>query len=304
MFCDLVGSTALSARLDPEDLHDVLAAYQRRATQIVEAAGGRIARYEGDGVLAYFGYPAASEEDAERAVRAGLELAHRIGAETAAGERLSVRVGIASGVVVVGELLRSHAADNPPVVGETPNLAARLQGLAEPGGVIIAESTRRLTGGLFEYRDGGARALEGFATPIRVWHVLGSQGHHPLQGSALAVAAAHRTRCGDGRPVGAVGRRREAARAARCWSRASPASASPASRRSWRRRATAGRRPCCASSARRTIRAACCTPCWSGCSARPCAIAPTGPPTDPRVSGRCCAAATPRPRPPWPCWRS
>src|SRR5688500_16417679 len=99
MFCDLVGSTALSARLDAEDLRDVLAAYQRRATGIVEAAGGRVARYEGDGVLAYFGYPAASEEDAERAVRAGLELAHRIGAESIAGERLSVRVGIASGVV-------------------------------------------------------------------------------------------------------------------------------------------------------------------------------------------------------------
>jgi class 3 adenylate cyclase len=176
MFCDMVGSTALSARLDPEDLRDVLAAYQRRATEIVKAAGGRIARYEGDGVLAYFGYPTASEEDAERAVRAGLELAHRIGAEVTAGERLSVRVGIASGVVVVGELLRSDAADNPPVVGETPNLAARLQALAEPGGVIIADSTRRLTGGLFEYRDGGARPLEGFAGPVRVWHVLGARG--------------------------------------------------------------------------------------------------------------------------------
>jgi class 3 adenylate cyclase/tetratricopeptide (TPR) repeat protein len=176
MFCDLVGSTALSARLDPEDLRDVLAAYQRRATGIVEAAGGRIARYEGDGILAYFGYPAASEEDAERAVRAGLELADRIGAETTAGERLSVRVGIASGVVVVGELLRSHAADNPPVVGETPNLAARLQALAEPGGVVIAETTQRLTGGLFEYRDGGARTLEGFAMPVQVWHVLGAKG--------------------------------------------------------------------------------------------------------------------------------
>ena len=141
----------------------------------MQAAGGRIARYEGDGVLAYFGYPAASEADAERAVRAGLELAHRIGAESIAGERLSVRVGIASGVVIVGELLRSHAADNPPVVGEPPNLAARLQALAEPGGVVIAEGTRRLTGGLFEYRDGGARALEGFASPVQVWHVLGTR---------------------------------------------------------------------------------------------------------------------------------
>src|SRR5262245_61099546 len=159
MFCDMVGSTALSARLDPEDLRDVLAAYQRRATEIVAAAGGRIARYEGDGILAYFGYPAASEDDAERAVRTGLELAHRIGSEAIGGEHLRVRVGIASGVVVVGELLRSDAADNPPVVGETPNLAARLQAVAEPGGVIIADGTRRLTGGLFEYRDGGVRPL-------------------------------------------------------------------------------------------------------------------------------------------------
>jgi class 3 adenylate cyclase/tetratricopeptide (TPR) repeat protein len=175
MFCDLVGSTALSARLDPEDLRDVLAAYQRRATEIVEAAGGRIARYEGDGVLAYFGYPVAFEDDAERAVRAGLELAHRIGEEPTAGERLKARIGIASGVVVVGELLRSDAADNPPVVGETPNLAARLQALAGPGGVVIADNTRRLIGGLFEYRDGGARPLEGFATPVRVWHVVGAR---------------------------------------------------------------------------------------------------------------------------------
>jgi class 3 adenylate cyclase/tetratricopeptide (TPR) repeat protein len=198
MFCDLVGSTALSTRLDPEDLRDVLAAYQRRATEIVAAAGGRIARYEGDGILAYFGYPGASEDDAERAVRAGLELAHRIGSETIAGERLRVRVGIASGVVVVGELLRSDAADNPPVVGETPNLAARLQALAEPGGVVIADSTRRLTGGLFEYRDGGARTLEGFANPVRIWHVIGASGSTrfralrspslPLVGRNAAVA--------------------------------------------------------------------------------------------------------------------
>src|SRR5262245_9375601 len=172
MFCDMVGSTALSAQLDPEDLRDVLAAYQRRATEIVAAAGGRIARYEGDGVLAYFGYPAASEDDAERAVQAGLELAHRIGSEVIAGERLRVRIGIASGVVVVGELLRSDVADNPPVVGETPNLAARLQALAEPGGVVIADGTRRLTGGLFEYRDRGAQRMDGFAHPVQVWQVV------------------------------------------------------------------------------------------------------------------------------------
>jgi class 3 adenylate cyclase/tetratricopeptide (TPR) repeat protein len=171
MFCDVVGSTALSARLDPEDLRDVLAAYQRQATAVVEAGGGRVARYEGDGVLAYFGYPAASEDDAERAVRAGLELA--VGVDTGAiADKLSVRIGIATGVVVVGELLRSGVADNPPVVGETPNLAARLQALAEPGTVVIADTTRRLTGGLFEYRDRGAQRMDGFAHPVQVWQVV------------------------------------------------------------------------------------------------------------------------------------
>jgi class 3 adenylate cyclase len=176
MFCDLVGSTALSAQLDPEDLRDLLAAYQRHATTVVEAAGGRVARYEGDGILAYFGYPAASEDDAERAVRAGLELAGgvRVG-KGAAEERLSVRIGIATGVVVVGELMRSGVADNPPVVGETPNLAARLQALAGPGAVLVADATRRLTGGLFDYRDCGSRPLHGFDGPVHVWQVLGAR---------------------------------------------------------------------------------------------------------------------------------
>jgi class 3 adenylate cyclase/tetratricopeptide (TPR) repeat protein len=172
MFCDVVGSTALSARLDPEDLRDVLAAYQRRATAVVEAAGGCVARYEGDGILAYFGYPAASEDDAERAVRAGLELAAGVETGSVATARLSLRVGIATGVVVVGELLRSRVADNPPVVGETPNLAARLQALAEPGTVVIADATRRLTGGLFEYRDRGARRMDGFDRPVQVWQAV------------------------------------------------------------------------------------------------------------------------------------
>ena len=172
MFCDLVGSTALSARLDPEDLRDVLAAYQNRATAIVETAGGRVARYEGDGILAYFGYPTANEDDAERAVRAGLELASGIDASGNVGLRLGIRVGIATGVVVVGELSRLGAADNPPVVGETPNLAARLQGLAEPGAVVIDDGTRRLTGGLFEYRDCGPQRMEGFGEAVRAWQVI------------------------------------------------------------------------------------------------------------------------------------
>jgi class 3 adenylate cyclase len=139
---------------------------------VVEAGGGRVARYEGDGILAYFGYPAASEDDAERAVRAGLELANGIDVGGALGRKLSVRVGIATGIVVVGELMRSGVADNPPVVGETPNLAARLQALAEPGTVVIADATRRLTRGLFEYRDRGAKRMDGFAHPVRVWQVV------------------------------------------------------------------------------------------------------------------------------------
>src|SRR5262245_28813904 len=120
-FCDLVGSPALPPRRDPEGLRELLATYRRHATAVVEAAGGRVAGYEGDGILAYFGYPAASEDDAERAVRAGLELAGgvRVG-KGEAEERLGIRIGIATGVVVVGELMRSGAADNPPVVGETP----------------------------------------------------------------------------------------------------------------------------------------------------------------------------------------
>lgn len=172
MFCDLVGSTALSGRLDPEDLRDLLVAYQRRVTAVVEAAGGNVARYEGDGVLAYFGYPAANEDDADRAVRAGLELAAGIQTGGVLESPLKVRIGIATGTVVVGELLRSKAADNPPVVGETPNLAARLQALADPGDVLICEATRGLTGGLFDYRDLGSRTFEGFARPVQAWKAV------------------------------------------------------------------------------------------------------------------------------------
>jgi class 3 adenylate cyclase/tetratricopeptide (TPR) repeat protein len=176
LFCDLVGSTALGGRLDLEDLRDVLSAYQRRATEIVEAAGGRIARYEGDGVLAYFGYPVANEDDAERAVNAGLELAQSINQGSNVPEKLNVRVGIATGVVVVGDLMLSSVADNPPIVGDTPNLAARLQGLAEPNAVVVAASTQRLVGNLFEYRNLDLHNLNGFAQPVQAWEVIGPSG--------------------------------------------------------------------------------------------------------------------------------
>jgi class 3 adenylate cyclase/tetratricopeptide (TPR) repeat protein len=175
MFCDLVGSTALSARLDPEELREIIGAYHRCCTELVERNGGFVARYMGDGVLVYFGYPQAHEHDAERAVRAGLALVEELPKlKTAAGVPLQVRVGIATGLVVVGDLIGGGSVQEHEVVGETPNLAARLQALAEPCTVVISSSTRRLTGGLFDYRDLGAVALKGFAETVRAWQALGA----------------------------------------------------------------------------------------------------------------------------------
>jgi class 3 adenylate cyclase/predicted ATPase len=173
LFCDLVGSTALSARLDPEDMREIMRAYLHRCAEVIGKSGGFVAKYMGDGVLAYFGYPQAHEDDAERAVRCGLALvdaAPRL--QASHGITLQVRIGIATGVVVVGDLIGEGAAQEQGVVGETPNLAARLQTLAEPGQVVIAPSTRRLTSGLFEYRDLGRVVLKGLADPIRAWRVL------------------------------------------------------------------------------------------------------------------------------------
>ena len=173
MFCDLVGSTVLSARLDPEDLRGIIAAYHRCCTELIERNGGFVAKYMGDGVLAYFGYPQAHEHDAERAVQAGLALVQALPKlDTATCVPLQMRVGIATGLVVVGDLIGAGAAQEQAVVGETPNLAARLQALAEPGAVVIAASTRQLTGGLFEYRDLGTVFLKGFAENVPAWQVL------------------------------------------------------------------------------------------------------------------------------------
>ena len=151
MFSDLVGSTALSARMDPEDLREVISAYQKCVAETVRRFGGFVAKYMGDGVLVYFGYPQAHEDDAERAVRAGLELIAAVGGLKTAAP-LQTRVGIATGLVVVGDLIGSGEAQERGIVGETPNLAARLQGMAEPNMVVIAESTRRLLGSLFDLR--------------------------------------------------------------------------------------------------------------------------------------------------------
>jgi class 3 adenylate cyclase len=173
MFCDLVGSTALSAQLDPEDLRAVIGAYHRCCAAVIERSGGFVAKYMGDGVLAYFGYPRADEHDAERAVRAGLQLVEAVAAlDTAAEAPVQARVGVDTGLVVVGDLIGEGAAQEQAVVGETPNLAARLQALAEPGTVVIGPSTRRLTGGLFDYEDLGAVEIKGFAAPVKASRVL------------------------------------------------------------------------------------------------------------------------------------
>jgi class 3 adenylate cyclase/predicted ATPase len=217
MFCDLVGSTALSARLDPEDLREVIAAYHRAVAGVVAGFDGFVAKYMGDGVLVYFGYPRAHEDDAERAVRAGLGSVDAVGRLDVKSVELRARVGIATGLVVVGDLIGEGSAQEQSVVGETPNLAARLQALAEPDAVVISAGTRRLVGDLFEYRDLGAVELKGLAGPVPAWRVL-----HPsavesrfeaLRGSALTTLAGRdeeidlllrrwaRARAGDGQVV-------------------------------------------------------------------------------------------------------
>src|SRR5262249_27488009 len=171
MFSDLVGSTALSARMDPEDLREVISAYQKCVAETVHRFGGFVAKYMGDGVLVYFGYPEAHEDDAERAVRAGLGLVAAVGAlKTHAA--LQTRVGIATGLVVVGDLIGSGASQEQAIVGETPNLAARLRGVAEPNSVVIAESTRKLVGNLFDLQNLEPQELKGIAGPVRAWAAL------------------------------------------------------------------------------------------------------------------------------------
>src|SRR6516164_2334629 len=169
MLSDLVGSTALSARMDPEDLRELIAAYHKCVAEAVRRFGGFVAQYQGDGVLVYFGYPEAHEDDAERAVRAGLEVIAALSTiKTSAS--LQVRIGVATGLVVAGDLAGSGEAQERGIVGETPNLATRLQGIAEPNTVVIGEATRRLLGDLFQLSE--ARDLKGIAGPTRAWAVL------------------------------------------------------------------------------------------------------------------------------------
>jgi class 3 adenylate cyclase/tetratricopeptide (TPR) repeat protein len=207
MFSDLVGSTALSASMDPEDLREVISAYQKCVGEIVRRFGGFVAKYMGDGVLVYFGYPQAHEDDAEQAVCAGLELIAAVtGLKTRAP--LQTRVGIATGLVVVGDLIGSGEAQERGIVGETPNLAARLQGIAEPNTVVIAEGTRKLLGNLFELQDFGSKELKGIAGPVRAWAALRASS---AEGRFEALHAARLTAL--------VGREEETELLMRRWSR-------------------------------------------------------------------------------------
>ena len=171
MFCDLVGSTALASRLDPEDLREVIGAYHKCVAETIDRYNGFIARYMGDGVLIYFGYPHAHEDDAERAVRSGLAIVEAV-RRVPTPELLRVRVGLATGLAVVGDLIGSGAAQEQAVIGETPNLAARLQALAGTDEVVIPESTRRLVGNLFDYQSLGEVEVKGLASPIVAFRVV------------------------------------------------------------------------------------------------------------------------------------
>ena len=169
--------------MDPEDLREVISAYQKCVAEIVQRFDGFVAKYLGDGVLIYFGYPEAHEDDAERAARAGLELIAAVSA-LKTPVSLQTRVGIATGLVVVGDLIGSGEAQERGIVGETPNLAARLQVIAEPNTVVIAEATRRLLGNLFELEDLGAKDLKGLAGPVRLDGAATGGGREPLRGAA------------------------------------------------------------------------------------------------------------------------
>ncbi len=174
LFCDLVGSTELSTRFDPEDMLAIIRAYQDCCTSLIVRFDGFVARFMGDGILAYFGFPRAHEDDGERAVRTGLAIAEAVSKlTTPTGEPLSARIGMATGLVVVGDLIGEGMAQEQTVVGETPNLAARLQELADPGSVVISSQTRQLLGNLFELSDLGQHALKGLATPVNAWKVIG-----------------------------------------------------------------------------------------------------------------------------------
>src|SRR6202044_281421 len=174
LFADMVGSTALSSKVDPEILGGVIRRYQDATAGAIGRYGGFVAKFMGDGVLAYFGFPRAFEDAAERAVRAAIDILGEVaGIELPDGTRVQARVGIATGLVVVGEIVGSGAAQERAIVGETPNLAARLQALAAPDTILVSDATQNLLGGLFELESLGAHELKGFARPVPAWRVAG-----------------------------------------------------------------------------------------------------------------------------------
>ncbi|HUZ30586.1 MAG TPA: adenylate/guanylate cyclase domain-containing protein [Xanthobacteraceae bacterium] len=222
LFCDLVGSTALAASIDPELLSALLRRYQDACAGAIGRFGGYVAKFMGDGVLAYFGFPRAFEDAAERAVRASLTIGVEVGCiECPGGTRLQARIGIATGLVVIGEIVGTGTAQERTVVGETPNLAARLQALAAPGMILVSETTRNLLGGLFELEATGEHELKGFARPLSAWRVLGeaaiesrfaairASGHTPLIGRkhemGLLLDRWRLARSGEGNIITVIG---------------------------------------------------------------------------------------------------
>jgi class 3 adenylate cyclase len=181
MFCDLVGSTTLSEQLDPEELREVIRAYQEVCSEVIGRFEGHIAQYLGDGLLVYFGYPLAHEDDAQRAVSTGLEIIEEMEMlntrlQVDMNVRLAVRLGIHTGLVVAGEMGGRKKRDPMAIVGETPNIAARLQSLAEPNTAVISSTTYRLVEGLFECHDLGMQALKGISSPMKVYQVTCESG--------------------------------------------------------------------------------------------------------------------------------
>jgi class 3 adenylate cyclase len=211
MFCDLVGSTALSTGMDPEDLRDVIASYQSRCSAVIRRYDGFVAKYMGDGILVYFGYPRAHEDEAERSARAGLDIVDAMAELNAAvprppGVELAVRIGIATGPVIVGDQIGEGTASETAVVGETPNLAARLQALAQPNQIVVSSATRAMLGDHFDLDDLGGYELKGFAEPVPVWRVLSARDVE----SRFAA-----TRTGSSAPL--VGRQEEMGLLVRAW---------------------------------------------------------------------------------------
>ena len=267
MFCDLIGSTALSARLDPEDLREVIRTYQACVAHAIRPFNGFIARYVGDGVLIYFGWPQAHETDAESAVRAGLAIASAVGKTPACNEPLQVRIGIATGLVVIGEPIGAGDARQQTAVGETPNRAARLQSLAGPGQVVIDAATRRQVGNLFECRSLGTVDLKGLPAPVPAWQVA---AENRTLGQFEALRSGVTPLVGRDEEMDLLLRRWAQRRVAvgLRWFALNPALANRGWQRRWLSRSPLRHTCRCAVSAHRTIRTVRCIPSSCKWSAR------------------------------------